>query len=245
MQELKLEADVRRGHSGRAIQQVQEWLSLHGLHVRIDAEFGPATEVAVKQFQSSKGLVVSGEVDALTFEHLVAPMSAAVSTLMPGGKTLGDLTIAYAEQHLAQHPREIGGQNRGPWVRLYMDGHEGEQWPWCAGFACFCIRQACDTLGMEPPIDLSCSCDSLALSAQQRGRFILEPNVAGRGQVARGSLFLNRRTPMDWTHTGLVVRTDRETFRTIEGNTNDDGCREGYEVCARLRGFAHVDFVRI
>jgi hypothetical protein len=44
-------------------------------------------------------------------------------------------------------------------------------------------------------------------------------------------------------HTGLVVRAGQETFETIEGNTNDAGDREGYEVCQRVRGYAGKDFI--
>jgi len=32
-------------------------------------------------------------------------------------------------------------------------------------------------------------------------------------------------------------------YQTIEGNTNDDGSREGYEVCARRRGYSKTDFI--
>jgi hypothetical protein len=53
------------------------------------------------------------------------------------------------------------------------------------------------------------------------------------------------RTPSDWTHTGIVVQTAREIITTIEGNTNDDGHREDYEVCTRMRGYANIDFVRM
>jgi hypothetical protein len=43
----------------------------------------------------------------------------------------------------------------------------------------------------------------------------------------------------------MVVDVDTDTFRTIEGNTNDAGDREGYEVCARTRGYDKKDFVLI
>ena len=35
------------------------------------------------------------------------------------------------------------------------------------------------------------------------------------------------------------------TFATIEGNTNDEGSREGYEVCRRVRGRGSKDFIRL
>ncbi len=39
------------------------------------------------------------------------------------------------------------------------------------------------------------------------------------------------------------MRADADVFHTIEGNTNDDGSRNGYEVCARRRGYGKKDFV--
>lgn len=36
-------------------------------------------------------------------------------------------------------------------------------------------------------------------------------------------------------HTGIVERIEGDKLFTIEGNTNDEGSREGYEVCRRIR----------
>src|SRR5437899_2976545 len=55
-----------------------------------------------------------------------------------------------------------GRSPAGGGVRLYMEGREGEEWPWCAGFACFVLGQACRTLDVDPPFPPSVSCDSLA-----------------------------------------------------------------------------------
>jgi hypothetical protein len=38
-------------------------------------------------------------------------------------------------------------------------------------------------------------------------------------------------------HAGIVIRVHENYFETIEGNTNDDGVREGYEVALRLRKY--------
>jgi outer membrane protein OmpA-like peptidoglycan-associated protein len=42
-----------------------------------------------------------------------------------------------------------------------------------------------------------------------------------------------------------VVSATAESFQTIEGNTNDSGSREGFEVLGRTRGYAMKDFVRL
>jgi len=47
-------------------------------------------------------------------------------------------------------------------------------------------------------------------------------------------------------HTGIIESIDGENIHTIEGNTNDTGSREGYEVCKRVRPVSScVGFIRI
>lgn len=244
MEQLTIDRPLTKGAKGKGVRAVQEWLGLQGIHTAIDSAFGPATTAAVRQFQSRQRLRVTGDVDQTTFARLVAPMAAVLEPIAPAsGAKLGDVVVAYAQQHLAQHPREIGGQNRGPWVRLYMDGNEGAEWPWCAGFATFVLKQACESLGCPMPVRSTVSCDLLASSAQEKGCFARGAVTRDRTRLTPGSLFLNARTAGDWVHTGIVVSLDREVFHTIEGNTNDSGDREGYEVCARVRGYKGKDFV--
>jgi hypothetical protein len=245
--ELKQERYYRRGDNGPGVKRVQEWLNLHGFALTIDSDFGPRTELVLRQFQDKAGLPVTGVADPATFTALVAPMRAALSPIVPKGPSLGHLVVAYAQQHLAQHPREVGGQNRGPWVRLYMDGHEGKDWAWCAGFATYCLQQAATALKMMPrplPLARTYSCDELAAAARRQKRLLSGPlTQEQRNRITPGSLFLVRREANDWNHTGIVVATTKDGVHTIEGNTNDEGSREGYEVCARERAFGpNLDF---
>ena len=158
--------------------------------------------------------------------------------------TLRQTVVAYAKRHLKQHPREVGGQNRGPWVRLYMKGHEGNDYPWCAGFVSFVLKQACVAHGISLPVVQTFSCDSLAASGKQNACFVGESKVNTESVLA-GDIFLCRRTATDWTHTGIVLEVDDQTFDTIEGNTNDEGSREGYEVCQRTRAYKRKDFIAL
>ena len=137
--------------------------------------------------------------------------------------------------------------NCGPWVRLYMKGNEGPQWPWCAGFDSFVLKQASQTLQQSTPIEDSFSCDSLAAQPKGAGILVteseLDQGITNREDWPVASIFLVRRTSTDWTHAGFVIEFDQETFDTIEGNTNDEGSREGYEVCVRSRGYGKKDFI--
>ncbi len=244
---FQIQAPVVIGSKGAQVRLIQELLCLNGVPLVIDGDFGPATESAVRQFQELKGLDVDGIVSKNTSDHLIGPMGRAIKKIPANGMTVAEMMVEYAEQHLSERPREVGGQNRGPWVRLYMKGRDGAEWPWCAGFVSYILGQACKSAGCPFPIQTSFSCDLLATSAMSNGRFIRGNTDENREKVLPGAIFLNRRSSTDWVHTGIVVDVDSQNgcFRTIEGNTNDDGCREGYEVCKRTRGFKDKDFIMI
>ncbi len=246
--EIKFVSGVGRGAKGVHVRRVQEWLTLHGYNVAVDGIFGPATERALSKFQKAQNLTVSGSSNQRTFEALVLPMTMALREIDSGQDTISSLTLKYAAQHLASHPREVGGQNRGPWVRLYMKGNEGPSWPWCAGFVCFCVQQASNTLKKQMPFSYTFSCDTLAAFGKQSKKFVAESDVEV-DKLAPGSIFLVRRTATDWTHTGFVSEVNVNSFDTIEGNTNNDprteGPREGYEVCASVREYKKKDFISL
>jgi len=243
MKDMVLEHDYIKGSKGKKVRLIQEWLSLNGIGVVPDGDFGAATDLAVREFQDAQGLDVDGVVGEDTFKALVAPMARALQE-MPAENSLGAMIVAYAMQHLRNSPREIGGQNMGPWVRLYMKGNEGQQWPWCAGFVSFVLEQACATMGSHLPVKSTFSCDLLATDAKEKG-ILWEERRLDRSRLRPGMLFLQRRSAKDWEHVGIVVKADAEVFLTIEGNTNDEGSREGYEVCRRVRGYRSKDFVAV
>jgi hypothetical protein len=240
-EELSIASEPGYGSKGPDVRRVQEWLNLHGYGLSIDGQFGRVTEDGVKRFQKAKRIRQTGRVDKKTFGALVAPMVAVLHTPVKKPKSLGVAMLMYAKTHLAEHPVEVGGPNRGPWVRLYMDGNEGDQWAWCAGFATFVLKQACALMGVPSPLAGSFSCDELAKQAKGKGIFLDEQRAPH--ELRPGSLFLVRKSATDWTHTGIVAEVHPEFFRTIEGNTNDDGVREGYEVCTLTRAYASKDFV--
>jgi lysozyme len=79
---------LRRGSSGREVEQLQQQLRRLGSNLAVDGVFGPATEEAVRQFQSQHGLAVDGVVGLQTRDKLfggeaspaVAKSSAGVSS---------------------------------------------------------------------------------------------------------------------------------------------------------------------
>ena len=248
--ELAFDEVIRKGDLGPRVKRVQEWLKINGFATGIDGDFGPATKACVVRFQTSRGLPETGEVDQHTWELLVDPLVKALAPIaFPPDTELSTAILRVAKQHLALHPIEVGGDNRGPWVRIYLDGNEGISWRWCAGFVTFVMKQACMELGRELPLDGSFSCDSLAYQAKHGGLFVagaqLESGSVSWSSLGPAQIFLVRKTPTDWTHTGFSFDGGDTIFSTIEGNTNEDGSANGFEVAQRTRSISRKDFIRL
>lgn len=225
---------------------VQELLRLHGINVVIDGDIGPATEAGLAKFCKNNGVAARTRVDQALMDLLAEPLLRAAQPVVAEA-SLGETVAATARKHLAERPVEIGGPNRGPWVRFYMDGQEGKAYPWCAGFVTYVVRQASNAHGQPSPIARTFSCDVIGMEAKAKaGKFVKSVSPA---QVPLGSVFLvpHGKNENDWVHTGIIVESEAEgpgeVFCTVEGNTNDEGSREGFEVCERYRACSKVDVV--
>lgn len=254
---LSIAAPLRQGGHGPFVRLAQEWLALRlanpyparvddrPLECAVDGDFGPATEAVVRRFQRGLGLHDSGEIDQALFAQLVQPMAVALLTPLARA-TLGETVVATAEVHLKQGPREVGGDNHGPWVRLYADG--AENLPWCAAFATSVIRQAATLMAKPCPVPHELACDSIAHDADLRGALIHGSDGAPPVSLKPGSLFLVKAAPgadRKYHHTGIVSAVFPDRIETVEGNTNADGSPNGYGVFARERRYRGLDFVSL
>jgi hypothetical protein len=228
------------------VRVVQELLTLAGHSVKIDGMFGPATESALA---SVAGLTQRNYVDQQMWELLTEPFTHALdASPLPSNTSFQETSVSVATAQLKAKAREVGGENSGPWVRLYMDDHEGPTWAWCAGFVTFVIAQAHAMTFQQTslPVHRTYSCDMLAAEGKRTSRFISSPHVR---EMKPGDIFVVRHDTSveDWIHTGFVteIDKDRNVFKTIEGNTNEDGSREGTSVRARTRSAGpRIDIIR-
>lgn len=227
--------DLLRGMNAR---RVQEWLTLGGFPVQIDGEFGPESTRQLATYQASKGLIATGTLDRLTWASLTAGLAGALAPTARG-VDLQQTMVAVASRWVGL--RELPG-NRGPLVRVLCDGQEGPAWAWCAGFVRQVTRQACAAWGREAPSWLTLRVTEIATRAKVADAFIAEREA--KGMVRAGDVFLVRKAGR-WSHTGLVVGTEPGGIRTIEGNTDGGGSREGDRVRARVRPWGGLDFARV
>ena len=140
------------------------------------------------------------------------------------------------------------GSNWGEHVKKYL-GAVGIGFPasWCMAFVYWCVeeakvRVADGTGGLRNPLIKTGGVmkqwnEIEKQSNQPKCKFTKAPKA--------GDIFI-----MDFGkglgHTGFVEKVEGNVLHTIEGNTNDTGSREGYEVCRKTRTIEQCKgFIRI
>ncbi|MBQ2638442.1 murein L,D-transpeptidase [Candidatus Saccharibacteria bacterium] len=103
------------------VRNVQRALNDHGASVKVDGDFGPATATAVKSFQLTKGLKVSGVVDDDTADKL-----GLRNAEWPYGE---GKTLYYMADFTKKAPKTgyviyvaLGGRSQTPHFALFKDG---------------------------------------------------------------------------------------------------------------------------
>lgn len=94
---------------------------------------------------------------------------------------------------------ELGGNNRGIYVRKYLNGQEGL--PWCAGFVSWCMKEA----GYDLPYLLR------AKSFLKYGNPVSEPQ-------AEDLIIFSRK---GGGHVAIVEKVSKDAIITIEGNLGE------------------------
>lgn len=210
--ELLIKATQQRNgvnNNKKDVEKIQSWLNLFamqhpgsGTATGIDGDFGRATEKAVLNYQKFNGLPQNGNVDQNLFDKLASPLKKAFESSI-SGSNLRELILNTAKNHLKNQPFELvinNQSNTGPWVRSYMDGHEGTDWFWCMGFVQAIVDQAASIQGknFKTLMPLTYSCDTVGTTGLQK-------KILTRYQTARtnsalikpGDIFLLQKTPND------------------------------------------------
>lgn len=139
------------------------------------------------------------------------------------------LEIAITQLGVREAP---GNKNRGAQVEKYLAAVGlGPGYAWCMAFVYWCHLQAAEAMGRK--VLMYKTGGVLEQWRQRKDKYrALSPQP---GDIAI----------MDYGkgtgHVCIVLKVNEDgTIDTIEGNTNDEGSREGYEVCRRKRPRAKI-----
>ena len=151
--------------------------------------------------------------------------------------TVRDKALTIARKEMRAGAGEVGGNNRGRWVRKYLAGAGLEEGlPWCASFVSWCYREAAEKLGIPPPFAYQPSVRRLYTACLKKGWRVESPQPGDlvfwtRGPVNRGL-----------GHMGFVEYAHDNLIQAIEGNHTSKVERFKYEWkgMTRFLGFIRV-----
>ena len=144
---------------------------------------------------------------------------------------IGDIvaTIAEAEVGVREVPID---SNRGERVEEYQKATwlDGTGWPWCAAFVCWCIREASKTETALFDLPLTAGAWDFVNWANDQGLQVFDPQE-GKPLIRRGDIIVFR-----FSHIGIAVQDSiYDLIQTVEGNTDEQGSREGGGVYKKTR----------
>lgn len=149
--------------------------------------------------------------------------------------------------------REVGGANRGPRVVEFQRATwlEPGPWPWCAAFTCWVLREALKTDPGKAYIrnknveQWRCrDASAFGWIGWAKAKGLAVGRTPRRGDFV---VYDFNGPKQGGGHIGLVeaVLADGR-FRTVEGNTNGEGSREGDGVYEKTRSVnSAVGFIRL
>jgi len=155
--------------------------------------------------------------------------------------TLADLALQIAQGQIGQK-EEPTGSNKGPMVNEYLKAAGlNPGYAWCQAFVYWCYNEAAKKMNIPNPMVRTAGVyDCWNRTVSRNGvTKLLKPLVMNKpGLLMPGDQFIltfGRQAG----HTGLVERVDISAkgavIHTIEGNSNSNGGREGYEVARHTR----------
>lgn len=136
------------------------------------------------------------------------------------------LEIAITQNGICEYPK---GSNSGLMVNQYLKSVGlSKGYPWCMAFVYWCVNEAAKMIEVKNPLVKTGGV------LRQYNETSLRKLPKTSGGIKPGDIFI-MEFKAGTGHTGFVEKIVGSMVHTVEGNTNDDGSREGYEVARRQR----------
>ncbi len=228
---------IAKGETSKSIvKAIQNQLNAKGCGpVAVDGDFGNQTASAVKLFQSRNSdqngnpLLADGKIGPVTWAILFGADSVPVADTSNSPLLSKVLEVAASQIGVIEQPPF---SNRGPEIDNYLRtvglNPAADSYPWCAAFVYWCFNTAAAQLGRSNPLYKTAGV--LEHWRNAKGALLLKDDaVANPAKIKPGFIFIIDHGGGNG-HTGLVESVNGGFITTIEGNTNNDGSRNGYGV---------------
>lgn len=213
---------LRTGNKGPDVRKLQELLNtalLLNPVLKVDGDFGPATDSAVKRFQAERGLGIDGIVGPKTRNALnlysTNPRSATKQSPKPlvvtpvVGLTNSWMKIANKEKGQA----EFKGKNHNPVIIKYHASTtlkaKADETPWCSSFVNWVMQQA-KIQGTNSAAAASWLTWGEKCSAKSGAITVIRDAKAANSSLTRSG-----------NHVGFLVRETATHYELLGGNQSN------------------------
>lgn len=193
--------------------------------------------IALLGYATYRAIIAIKQIDELIWMRLRYDPQGGPNTTHQSPTLLGKQVVEVAKRYLGveEQPR---GSNQGPYINEFLK-HVGlpPGNPWCTAFVSYCVHKAANELGIPTDFPKTGWTPALLTYAKQKNILFTRNEIEAGVKPLPGWIALFYYPNLHRVaHSGIVVRLlPLGIVQTIEGNTSDDGTREGYKVCRRLR----------
>ncbi len=153
---------------------------------------------------------------------------------LAGSASLAQLALqtALSQLGVSEHPV---GSNSGPMVNEYLKSVGlNPGYAWCQAFVHWCYEQAAEQARENNPVIKTAGVQDCWNRTAVQFKITKEEALKSPELLKPGYQFI-LSFGKGAGHTGMVESMDGQTIHTIEGNSNTNGSREGYEVVRHKR----------
>lgn len=236
---MKITRTLKSGMSGDDIKFLQESLnSLGNYGLTVNGTFDSSTESVVKAFQKNNGLSADGIVGQMTRNAILSKLATPTNLSESKPSSLTEAILETANSFVGQ--KEISGNmgfKQPFFLRLMESIGWKKSWAWCSMFCKLVYTEASKKVGVDPKLITKYISPSVQ---QTRANFIKAgfPLQTDWTKVKPGA-YISWVSSKDKSkgHTGILIEflEGGKKMKTIEGNTNAEGSREGDSVAVKIR----------
>lgn len=194
----------------------------------------------VMSVQKALGLTADGIDGPKTWDAIEASLKDKIQPteiVQPSSNKLADKLVALAKKEIGVE--EVNGTNCGPRVNEYKSAtwlDSTKSWPWCAAFICWLFRETMkDGKYTFKRPQTAGAYDFENWCRQQDSSVSLKKPHSG--DIKSGDIVI-----FNFSHIGIAVGSpDSDGYvKTIEGNTDGAGSREGGAVLEKRRKISSI-----
>lgn len=239
---------IQKGEADKSIVKAiqSQLLKLNCGPIEVDGDFGGQTFSSVKLFQSRNTdiqgipLVVDGKIGSITWQILFKETDVHQTDVAPNDLFTEVIRIANTQLGVREDPPN---SNRGKDVGKYLksvglDANSGH-YSWCMAFVYWCFKEAFDHLGKPNPLVKTGGV--LRQWNETKNKKIKKADAINNPSLVKPGFVFIRNHGGGKGHTGIVVAVNGGYIETIEGNSNNNGSREGVGVFRLTRKIASIE----